>query len=90
MKHIKEYNISKVEELSEYLQEFFDRFNIKEGKGDEPEDHPEIYWECNINNSLKIRDSLVIRFKDPYESFKIYDHLIGIKDMLERRCGCLL
>jgi len=55
MKHIKEYNISKVDELSDYLQEYFDRYYIKEYKpGLQQQQHPSWWYIIDSNHNPHI------------------------------------
>jgi len=82
MKHIKEYNthISKVEELSEYLQEFFDDFNITEV---DPNLYEDVYpsWEI-------YEDKIYITFNRTTYDSKIKYHLDKILPNIEKRMNC--
>jgi len=92
MKHIKEYNISRIEELSEYLQEIFDKFHIPEYKGDYDswvtKDEIEINWVIK-----KFSDEYIIICCCDHESVRdenifaksVLEEIIKIKPILERR-----
>lgn len=58
MKHIKEYTYEIIEELSDYLQEYFDKYHIKEYKRQPPQDYTSwCHWyiiDSNYNPHINI------------------------------------
>ncbi len=98
MKHIKEYNTySKMEELSDYLQEMFDMFGIVQAS-EKQEEEPISYWELFENKiyiSIIKKDSWLYneydfdrRKIDPPDVDEIGKYFDKIKENLEKRLGC--
>jgi len=84
MKHIRRYDKidSKIEELSEYLQEFFDKHNITQVIDESKAPSTDFYWImyptyisiCGKTNGIPF-----------YESYHIYKDLLNLKSQLEKR-----
>ena len=81
MKHIRPYD--KLEELSEYLQEFFDMFNIKQYHYIRYTESPYDYW--NILDTENI--SITLLEEDEGRLTMMQDILYDILNTISRRLG---
>ena len=82
MKYIKEYNTNRIENLSDYLQEFFDKFNIKQIYKDTRISGIKDHLPCWVMFEDKLQIDVYV---DPIHDKVILQHLYIIRGILERR-----